>query len=81
VLLETCVQWTDLKLYPVRGYWRQTKADVMQWTGVYEVGARTVQIGCWESMTDCLRYGFEVDFEKGRRRYADVMVSAKSPPR
>lgn len=74
-MLQTAIQWTDISIYPARGYWRQTKADVMAWTGSVEgVGS----LGCWESMTDCLRFGFDVeDSRNNPRAYATFEVAAK----
>jgi hypothetical protein len=69
---------TEMKLYPARGYWRQTKADVQQFTGSVLVNGFFRSIGCWESMSDCLRYGFEVHNMKGEfRADADIVCEAK----
>ena len=70
----------DIKLYPVRGFWRQTKADVMQFTGAVHLGTGQLMfgIGCWESITDCLRFGFEIHDERGEfRADASFVISAK----
>lgn len=69
---------TAIKLYPARGYWRQTKADVMQFTGSAIIDGVQRDIGCWESMTDCLRYGFLVhDERKAHRPDAAILVEAE----
>lgn len=68
----------NLCIYPATGYWRQTRADVMQFTGSAIIDGVQQSIGCWESVSDCLRYGFTVTDERGNR-YADapIMVEAK----
>lgn len=69
-----------LDIYPVRGYWRQTKADVMQFTGAVHVGTGQLMfdIGCWESVTDCIRFGFEIEDQRGEfRAEASFVVTAK----
>lgn len=69
-----------IKLYPAVGYWRQTKADVMQFTGSVRLGGNDgmlFDIGCWESMTDCLRFGFEFyDERRSTRPDASFIVMA-----
>lgn len=59
-LLGTAIQWSDIKLYPARGYWTQKRADVQAFTGSFKFGNINYSLGCWESMTECLRKGFEV---------------------
>lgn len=70
-----------IELFPAVGYWRQTKADVMQFTGYVQLDGNSNlrhDIGCWESMTDCLRRGFEFhDKRKEPRNYASFMINAK----
>jgi len=69
---------SKIQLTGVHGYWRQTKQDVMQFTGTAIIDGVQRSIGCWESMTDCLRYGFTVTDERGKdRSYAHFMVEAK----
>lgn len=72
------------ELIPARGFWRQTKADVMQFTGGVYIGtdSLTLGIGCWESMTDCLRFGFEISDNRGEfRSEADFVITAKDRSR
>jgi hypothetical protein len=70
----------SIKLFPVHGYWRQIKADVQQFTGRVQVGSNvnhTYDIGSWESMTDCLRFGFKFhDCRKHHRPYAKFEIEA-----
>jgi hypothetical protein len=49
-----------------RGYWSHAHQDVMRW----EAYARDAQghqwhIGCWETMTKCIKYGIELSEDKG----------------
>lgn len=69
-----------LEIYPAVGYWRQTKADVMQFTGAIHIGTgqRMFSVGCWESVTDCLKFGYEILDERGEwRAEADFIINAK----
>ena len=69
-----------LDIYPALGYWRQTRADVMQFTGAIHVGTgqRMFSLGCWESMTDCLKFGYEVSDERGKWRAEEgFIITAK----
>lgn len=66
----------SLNLYPARGYWRQAKADVMSVTGDFKHNGLTYTLGCWESMTDCLRFGFDLEDCRGQANYADFMFGA-----
>lgn len=63
----------DIRLYPATGYWTQTRADVMQFTGSAIIDGVQRDIGCWESISDCIRYGFVVHDERGRER-ADAAI-------
>ncbi len=66
-----------VELSPVRGYWTQSRADVMQFTGNFRHDGAIHSIGCWESMSDCLRYGFDINDCRGESRsYADFTCSA-----
>lgn len=72
------VHWDEINLYPARGFWRQTKQDVQQFTGGYRHEGVLWSIGSWESMTDCLRYGFDFYDERGNDRAdAHFVVSAR----
>jgi hypothetical protein len=75
-LCNATIAPADIQIFPAQGYWRQCKADVMQWTGTFSIGTLTHDIGCWESVTDCLRYGFTI--KRGSyHAYADFEVSSK----
>lgn len=75
---QTCIQWVDIELFPARGYWRHTKADVQQFTGSVNINGFPRSIGCWESMSDCLRFGFDIEVTGGgMREYNYYDVSAR----
>ena len=81
-MTQSVVMWADIKIFPARGYWRQKRADVQQFTGYFLKGNLKISFGCWESMTDCLRFGFEVrDSRHDSRAYADFEINAKPETR
>jgi hypothetical protein len=54
----------ELFLFP-NGWWRSPQADVMRWEAQvryagYCDGRILLQIGSWDTMGNCVRYGFEV---------------------
>lgn len=65
---------------PVTGYWRSNlQADCMRWEGsvpTAEAGKRS--IGSWDTMTDCVRYGFTISKDHRDHPEAYFLVSAKS---
>lgn len=76
-MLKTTIPTIDIDLYPATGYWRHTKADVQQFTGYVKINGTNLSIGCWESMTDCLRYGFDLTDSRGNpRAYAHFELCA-----
>jgi hypothetical protein len=50
-------------LTPVSGFWK--KQDVYRWEGVVTAPDRhgRYSIGCWDTMTRCVRYGIKVDYD------------------
>lgn len=48
-------------LWGATGQWRKTIMDVMRWeANCRRADGRFVHIGSWETMTDCVRYGFKL---------------------
>lgn len=49
----------------VTGYWR--KADCYRWEGYFEIFQfdkwQKISIGCWDTMTECVRKGVEVEWD------------------
>jgi hypothetical protein len=62
-------------LFGARGYYRHRRADVMPWTGVVQVDGMPRTLGCWRTMTACLKHGFAVTDDRGVfRAYSDYDV-------
>lgn len=76
-MLDEPITSADIELFPATGYWRQSRADVMQFTGYVQIGRLKLNIGCWESMSDCLAYGFDLEDCRGQwRAEAEFMCTA-----
>lgn len=73
-LLNRPITAGDIDLHPATGYWRQSRADVMQFTGSVTIDGLPNTIGCWESMSDCLAYGFDVSDCRGEWRAEAAFV-------
>lgn len=70
---------SEPQLYPARGYWTHIKQDVMAWQGNAHVDNILYSIGSWDSMTQCLRRGFEISDLRGHRnREVEFEIMAKS---
>jgi hypothetical protein len=69
-------------IYPARGYWTHKHQDVMAWQGHVDVPVDmhrfSYSLGSWDTMTACVRRGFEVQDCRGDdRRYVDFEIHAK----
>lgn len=61
------------RLEPAQGYWRtDVRADVMRWEGSAQVygwpgisDGLMVSLGSWNTMTDCVRNGIEIERDGG----------------
>jgi hypothetical protein len=73
-ILGKTITSNDIALYPATGYWRQSRADVMQFTGTVIIDDLPNTIGCWESMSDCLAYGFNLNDCRGEWRAEAAFV-------
>lgn len=73
---------TEIESWKIsKGYWLRSEADVMRW----ECQARRWQgesrggpgwhVGCWTSMSDCVRYGITAGLDGAG--YCDIAVDAK----
>ena len=53
------------RIHPVSGYWK--KQDVYRWEAFTTPSGDVISkaINSWDTITDCLKYGFEIDFEDG----------------
>jgi len=71
-------------LRPALGYWRSDhRADVLRWEGVGRVRdwpglpvGMSVQFGSWNTMTDCVRNGVDVEREEGT--FFDVSAKTRN---
>ena len=66
---KTVITYHEVNIYPAKGYWRHTKADVMCWTGDVKINNVTVDIGCWNTMTDCVKHGMRFKEDTGYARF------------
>jgi hypothetical protein len=61
-----------------RGWWLSPQANVMRWQCYATYEGRQRQIGSWDSMSDCVRYGISVAPGSEAGGYVDVDVQASS---
>ncbi len=62
--------WEPEDIDCVEGFWK--RVDVMRWT----TWVGTDLVGCWESVTDCARFGIHRP-EYPDRDVADIMISSR----
>jgi hypothetical protein len=50
----------------------------MRWTGSFMLGNLELSLGCWDTITKCIKDGIVIDDMRGaRKRYAQFEVNAK----
>lgn len=83
VLVGAVITWSDISIYPARGYWTHDHQDVMAWTGYVQNNGHTFSLGSWNNMSDCLKHGFDIEDLRGEgyRAEANFVVYAKKETR
>ena len=59
-----------------RGHWTHKHQDVMRWHLQINLGGYASSAGSWETMTECVRNGFDIEKDDASN-YADFMVNAR----